>query len=134
MTGPQGQAEPATAAAARRLLVLDDDPLIGMLIEAVARTAGFDSRVTLQPAEFFAALKEWPPSHIVLDLTLPNCTGEEVLAALAREACTARIILASGVEAQRLADCEAAGRAAGLSLAPALPKPFRAAALRDRLA
>lgn len=118
----------------RRLLVLDDDALIGLLIETAARTTGFVTRVTTQPTEFFTALEAWPPSHIVLDLTLPGSSGEEVLAELARRGCAARIILSSGVDPQRLADCTAAGQAAGLDLAPPLPKPFRVAALREILA
>eukprot|EP01036_Dinobryon_divergens_P046679 gene46679-62441_t len=50
--------------------------MIGLLIEAVARTAGFATRITLQPADFFAALAPWEPTHIVLDLTLPDCTAD----------------------------------------------------------
>lgn len=120
-------------AATRRLLVLDDDPMIGLLIEAAARACGFTTRATTQPAEFFATLAAWAPSHVVLDLTLPDVTGEEVLTELARLGCAARIILSSGVDPERLAACAAAGRASGLSLATPLPKPFRVAALRASL-
>lgn len=124
---------PSGDAAARRLLVLDDDPMIGLLIEAAARTSGFTTRATTQPDDFFATLAAWVPSHVVLDLTLPGTTGEEVLAELARLGCTARIILSSGVDSERLEACAAAGRASGLSLGTPLPKPFRVTALRASL-
>lgn len=130
----QAPPPPAPAGAgARRLLVLDDDAMIGLLIEAAARPCGFTTRVVTQPDEFFGALQAWEPSHIVLDMTLPGTSGEEVVGELARRGCTARIILSSGVDPERLSACANAGRAAGLNLGTPLPKPFRVAALRESL-
>ena len=118
----------------RRLLILDDDAMVGLLVGTVARTVGFETRLSERPADFFALLQSWQPSHIVLDLTLPEMSGEQVIAELARLGCRARLILSSGVDAQRLADSAAAAQAAGLDLAPPLPKPFRADLLRQCLA
>lgn len=118
----------------RRLLVLDDDPLVGMLIETVARLAGVPSRLTQTHGEFFEALVDWNPTHLVLDLTMPGMAGEEVLAELGRRACTARVVVASGVERERLDAALACGVDAGLEMAGVLPKPFLPAALRALLA
>lgn len=118
---------------AGRLLVLDDDAMIGLLVGTVARAAGFETRLTEHPVDFFAALETWLPSHIVLDLTMPEMSGEQVIAELVRRGCRARLILSSGVDAQRLADTVARAQADGLDLAPALPKPFRAQQLRECL-
>lgn len=117
-----------------RLLVLDDDPMIAMLVGTVARKAGFETRLTEHPADFFALLQTWSPSHVVLDLTMPEMSGDEIIDELARLGCSARLVLCSGVDVQRLAESVARARAAGLDAAPPLCKPFRADHLRQCLA
>jgi CheY-like chemotaxis protein len=117
----------------RRLLILDDDPLVGLLIESVARLAGAQTCLTHSHDSFFAALADWAPSHIVLDLTLPGMPGEAVLQALAQRGCGARIIVASGAEPQRLAAAAQQAAAAALDVAGTLNKPFAPAALRALL-
>jgi CheY-like chemotaxis protein len=118
----------------RRLLVLDDEPLIGMLVEAVARLEGWPARVTEAHGAFFEALVAWQPTHIVLDLTMPGMDGEQVLHELGRLGCRARIIISSGADAPRLAAASAGAAASGLDLVGVLPKPFTPQALRALLA
>lgn len=116
-----------------RLLVLDDDPMIGATIESIAKSAGFESRVTTRPDEFFEALESWSPSHIALDLIMPDMDGVEVLVELAHRECTARIIITSGVGSRVL---DAAARSAaehGLPIAGVVPKPFSPKDLREML-
>jgi EAL domain-containing protein (putative c-di-GMP-specific phosphodiesterase class I)/ActR/RegA family two-component response regulator len=118
----------------RRLLILDDDPMIGRTMQAIAEAAGVATRFTVEPAEFFRWLEEWQPSHIALDLVMPEMDGVQVLARLAEVSCRARIIISSGVGGRVL---DAAGRSAaehGLDIAGVLPKPFTADALRRMLA
>ena len=79
-------------------------------------------------------MTDWVPTHIVLDLTMPGTSGEQVLTALAARGCRARIIVSSGAEAERLERAVAQARADGLDVAGGLPKPFVAAALRALLA
>ena len=84
------------AASERRLLILDDDALVGLLVESVARLAGVTTCLTREADEFYAAAADWGPTHVVLDLTMPGASGEEVLAELAARGCRARIIITSG--------------------------------------
>ncbi len=118
----------------RRLLILDDDALVGLLVESVARLAGVATRLTRAADEFYVAVENWHPTHVVLDLTMPETSGEQVLTELVARGCKARIIVASGAEAERLDRAVAQARAGGLDVAGALPKPFAAAALRALLA
>ncbi len=118
----------------RRVLILDDDPLVGLLVETVARLAGAATQLTTTQAEFHAACQAWLPTHIVLDLTLPGFTGEQVLAELAALGCRARIVVSSGSDAGRMGEAVALGRRLQLDIAGALPKPFAPAALRALLA
>ena len=121
------------AADGRRLLIIDDDELVGMLVQTVAQLDGIEARLTVRPEDFYAALDADAPTHVVLDMTLPGCSGEELLRELARRACRARIVIASGVDAQRMAQAAALARSLGLDFAGVLPKPFAPAALRALL-
>ncbi|MEO8059180.1 MAG: hypothetical protein ABI671_12705 [Burkholderiales bacterium] len=73
-----------------RLLILDDDETVGVLIETIGRLAGLATRRTTHHEAFYAVLDEWAPSHIVIDLTMPGMSGEEVLRGLAARRCTHR--------------------------------------------
>lgn len=116
--------------AQRRLLVLDDDELVGVLVEAIARSAGLCTRLTADASSFFAAVQEFKPDLVFLDLTLPSMSGEDVLRGLAQRQCIARIIISSGAAHQRLADAAALAQQCGLSMAGTLTKPFAPVALR----
>src|SRR5690606_14171615 len=117
----------------RRLLILDDDPLIGRTIQHIAEFARYEVKVTRTPAEFFAVLSDWRPDIIALDLIMPEMDGVEVMAELAQRQCRSRIIITSGVDNRIL---DAAGRSAaehGLNIAGVLAKPFMASSLRNLL-
>lgn len=116
-----------------RLLILDDDPLIGKTIQMIVDSSGARSRFTTDPDEFFELVTHWSPTHLAIDLNMPEMDGVQVLAELARRGTTCRIIITSGVGNRVL---EAAGRSAaehGLNIAGVLPKPFVPAALRRLL-
>jgi DNA-binding NtrC family response regulator len=115
------------------LLILDDDELVGILIETVGRLAGLPTRLTSDHETFFAELAAAPPSHVVLDLTMPGMPGEAVLQGLAERGCAARVVVVSGAGPQRLAAAAALAQQLGLAFAGAIPKPFTPAALRQVL-
>ncbi|MGV3592846.1 MAG: EAL domain-containing response regulator [Gammaproteobacteria bacterium] len=119
---------------ARRLLILDDDPLSGQTIGSVASLAGYGVEVTDNHTDFFRQLESWQPGIIALDLVMPGMDGVEIIAELARRRSLAKIIITSGVGGRVL---DAAARTAserGLHIVGILPKPFSPAALRDLLA
>ena len=104
---------------ARPILVVEDDPLIGQVIEVTLEEAGYavvwhelgraavDAAVRLQPCA------------VVLDLMLPDMDGQEVLRFLRRDPRTATIpIVVVSAVASTLTDDER-----GLVQA-VLPKPF----------
>lgn len=120
--------------AAKRLLILDDDPMTGQTIQRIAEFAGVDVRFTLEPKEFFQLFDTWQPTHIALDLVMPEMDGVQVMGRLAALNCQAKIIITSGVGGRIL---DAAGRSAvehGLNIVGVLAKPFSPANLRELLA
>ena len=117
-----------------RLLILDDDPMVGMVLRRVAERIGFAVKLTERPTDFFAHLVAWQPSHVAVDLSMPEMNGVEVLDRLAEMGCTSRIIITSGAA---LSDINAAldhARALGMRVAGALPKPSSVSLLRALLA
>ncbi|QIB67048.1 GGDEF/EAL domain-containing response regulator [Kineobactrum salinum] len=119
---------------ARRLLTLDDDADVNVTVCLIAQQIGFEARSTTEPAEFFRLLACWSPSHIIVDLVMPNIDGIEIIKRLPDYNTPAALIITSGLGSRVV---EAAARAAtesGLEVAGLLPKPFTPADLRQLLA
>ena len=118
---------------ARRLLVLDDDAAVATTIAFIAEDAGFEVRRTAHPDEFLALVRHWRPTHIALDLLMPEKDGVEVLRDLAALSCPSRILLTSGMGRRILDAALRVGLERGLDVCGVLPKPFLPATLRDLL-
>jgi EAL domain-containing protein (putative c-di-GMP-specific phosphodiesterase class I)/FixJ family two-component response regulator len=116
-----------------RLLILDDDPNIGRAIQSIAEEAGSQARFTIDTATFFRAVEDWHPTHIAMDLVMPEMDGLEVLGKLAERNCKARIIITSGVGSRVLDAAGRSGNERGLNIAGVLAKPFAPRALRALL-
>lgn len=118
---------------ARRLLTFDDDPMVGVTISAIAKTVDFETRAATDGDDFFRIVKEWEPTHIALDLVMPNIDGIEVMRLLGKLPCTAAIIITSGVGGRVLDAAQRAASEYGLYVAGAISKPFGPPALRALL-
>lgn len=71
-----------TAEAPVRVLIIDDDPSISLMIELVLIVEGFDVTVVESGEDgLLAALRE-PPDVIVLDVMMPKVDGWQVAATL----------------------------------------------------
>lgn len=117
----------------RHLVVLDDDELIGAFVRRVAEEIGYQVTATTSPEAFLAAVAERAPAAIVLDLKLGGRDGIEVLRALGRQRCDARITLLSGFDFKVLSAAHELAADLGLNIGEALTKPVRAAQLREAL-
>jgi EAL domain-containing protein (putative c-di-GMP-specific phosphodiesterase class I)/CheY-like chemotaxis protein len=126
-------ADPRRANTAGRLLLLDDDPDVGATIALMADLAGFDVCVTQNGWDFCDQLDRFQPTHICIDLVMPDFDGIEMLRILHDRGCTAGLFISSGVEVRVL---EAAGRMAeelGLNIVSVLTKPFSAIRFKELL-
>lgn len=116
-----------------RLLIVDDDELVAETVRRLAAACDYDAEATTAPKEFLARVEAWRPTHIAVDLQMPEMDGVELLRQLADAGCRARVIVMTGAAGKVL---EAARRLAsqrGLAVAGTLRKPFRAAELRELL-
>src|SRR6266852_4070788 len=116
-----------------RLLILDDDPIIGRAIQSIAEAAGLQAQFTLRTEAFFRAVEDWHPTHVAIDLVMLEMDGVEVLAKLAERKCKAKIIITSGVGIRVLDAAGRSGNERGLNIAGVLAKPFSPRALRALL-
>lgn len=117
----------------RRLLIFDDDPGVGNIIRLIAEKSGLSARLVTHPEDFFRAVGEWRPTHITIDLVMPDMDGVQVLVELAARNCKANVIITSGMGGRVL---DAAGRSAndhGLNIVGVLAKPFGTAAMQELL-
>ena len=99
-----------------RLLVLDDDPLVGKTIGHIAEAIGFEVCLETEAERFLAASDDWQPSHLVLDLVMPGLDGVQVIEQLASRGCTARLVIVSGLDGRVLEAASRNAREMGLTI------------------
>lgn len=116
-----------------RLLILDDDPAVGQILALMAQACGFDNQWCEAAAGFYQRLADWAPTHLAIDLTLPDTTGVEVLRRVAQAGSTAQVIVCSGAGRGELDAALHECRTLGLLAAGVLAKPFRLADVRALL-
>jgi len=117
-----------------RLLILDDESAVAETIAMLAEYSGHRAEWTSDPMEFLDLVRTWAPTHLALDLMMPEMDGIDVLGVLAEDGCTAEIILSSGVGGRLLEAARLFATENGLRIAGVLSKPFGAVALDTLLA
>lgn len=121
------------AASAGRLLVLDDDAIVSTVLGIAAERLGFQVETTAHAETFLERAAAWAPSHVSIDLGMPDMDGVQVLDKLAEAGCQAGIIISSGADAMQIQAALDHAHARGLRVVGALAKPFRIEALRALL-
>ena len=74
-----------------RILVAEDDPDIGNLLEHYLRKAGFTATVVTSGRDVMPQIKREPPDLVVLDLMLPGLDGLQVCREIRADASIAAI-------------------------------------------
>ena len=93
-----------------RILVAEDDPDIGSLLDHYLRKAGFVATVVTSGREVMPQIKRDAPDLVVLDLMLPGLDGLQVCRAIRADANTAAIpiimLTAKAEESDRIVGLE----------------------------
>lgn len=80
----------------KRILLVDDDTVFTDVMARSLRRRDFIVRTSAGAAEALAACRDFIPSHIVLDLNMPDTSGLVALPALLEAAPDARIVVLTG--------------------------------------
>jgi CheY-like chemotaxis protein len=118
---------------ARRLLVIDDEVDFGIFVGRVARGLGFEVMLTRRAAEFQEAYRQFAPTHILVDVIMPDKDGIEIIGWLAAMGCEGRIFIISGYNPQYAKAAKEIGASHGLRSLATLKKPVSLADLRGAL-
>jgi len=113
-----------------RVLVVDDDPEI---VDAVGEALQDDGYLVETATDGATALKrvlEAPPDLIVLDVRMPNLNGWEFCEIIRRQSHTRDVPVLFLTACSEVRDQITAMQVGG---SDHLPKPFRLAALRDKV-
>ena len=118
----------------RRLLVVDDEPDFAEFVSNAAGELGYETRVCTQSKEFRRDYADFAPTHIVLDVVMPEIDGIEIMQWLADQGSTARVVVTTGYNPQYAKMAGLVGADRGLQTVKILTKPIRLADLRAALA
>ena len=116
-----------------KLLIVDDDFRCAHFFSHAAKECGYSPTICPDPDNFRREYKSSLPEAVLLDLSLPEMDGVELLRFLAEHRCTAKVILTSGVGERVLEAAMRLGQALGLRMGKSLPKPFVIQDLADAL-
>jgi DNA-binding NtrC family response regulator len=116
----------ASANDRRRVLVVDDDARITDLLVTMLGNLGHTTTGALTREQALEAAGSFHPDVVLLDVTMPNVTGPDLLLALMRAAPQARVLVMTGDPARAAVLLEHG--AVGY-----LTKPFRIETLAETL-
>jgi DNA-binding response OmpR family regulator len=111
-----------------KLLVVDDQESIGMIVSEVARHGGWESSFISDAAEVSATVTAYKPDVMLIDRFMPGANGLEVVEQLRKEGHEFPILLFSG----DTADLDTA-LVERLQIAAVLTKPISLKELRSWL-
>jgi DNA-binding response OmpR family regulator len=111
--------------ATNRLLVVDDEPGITRVIEAVARRVGFEVISINDTDQFEKALAALKPNIIMLDVAMPGRDGLELIGHLSAGQYPGRVVVMSGSDPRYIQMSSTIAKTRGLIVAATLAKPFR---------
>ncbi len=112
----------------KRLVIIDDDDDLRDLLADIARGAGHEVLSLAEGRRAMQAVADFKPQCIVMDLSLPDYDGVDLLRDLAEAGCAVPIVLISSHRERFLDEVRRLADARGLSISGTLRKPFKAEA------
>jgi len=104
----------------KRLFVVDDVPELGEAVGFLAEALEYECKVTTHGKDFMREYERFQPTAVVLDIVMPEIDGITLVRWLQQNSCSAKVLVASGVNADF---AETIGDENGLDITR-LSKPF----------
>ncbi len=127
---PLPDVDPIEEREARTVLVVDDEPGVRALLQVLLQSRGLDVLLA-EDGEQGLGMYQEHADHVglvLLDLTMPRMGGGELLRALRRSGSSVPVLLMSGYARE-----EVVGRFSGMGLTGFIQKPFKVAAMLERI-
>ncbi|MDP6344184.1 MAG: response regulator [Alphaproteobacteria bacterium] len=80
----------------RRLLVVDDEPAVGLFVRRTAEALGFEVLVATSGRQFMDAWAGFAPTAIVMDIVMPEVDGMELIQWLTKAGYDGQLIVVTG--------------------------------------
>ena len=80
----------------RRVIVVDDEPLIANTLAIILNNAGYDARAVFSGEQLVELLESFPPEVLIADVVMPGMTGIEAAIATRNKLPKCNILLFSG--------------------------------------
>jgi len=127
-SGRRATAAPLRDVMVGTILIVDDEPVVRSLASRIVKRLGLEAITAENGAAGVYAFEEHHEriSAVLLDLTMPDMSGDEVFQRLSKIRPDVKVILSSGYDRR-----EATRNLGDLEPAGFLPKPYTAQALRD---
>lgn len=110
------------------ILVIDDDKMVHKLLQHILTKEGYDVVTLIQPADAVKSIGEHTPDLILLDVSMPDISGFEVLKALNEQNIHIPTVLLSATSQQHNIDY-----GFELGIRGFIPKPFSKTALIKKI-
>lgn len=106
------------------MLLIEDEPLLAELVQAVAEDIGFQVTVCATFDSVSQSLSGTRPDTVIMDLNLPGVETDAILRLFSDAGLSARIIVVSGSDINRIDKVFRKGQEIGLQMHATLSKPF----------
>ncbi len=80
------------------IVVVDDEPMVGELVQTIFSLEGMDSQVFQDPVEALRVMRTWssPPALLLTDFRMPGMNGMELIQGVKRQFPNLKTVLFSG--------------------------------------
>jgi DNA-binding NtrC family response regulator len=102
-----------------RILIVDDDELMGSMLSRTLKSSGYDVRVETGADGITGKIKTWFPDIVLLDNNLPGRSGLDILRELVEQKIATQVVMLTADDS-----AETAVKAMKLGAADYLTKPF----------
>lgn len=119
--------------AAKRLLIVDDEPKFASFVRKVAIPLGFEVEIATHGREFQEAYKRALPNLVMIDMVMPDIDGNELVLWLVEQGYDADLIIITGYSPDYAVNARLLAEYKGMRSVKTLSKPISVARLRESL-
>jgi len=87
----------------RKVLIVDDNPEITSLVSIILENDGYETSVAFTGSAALEKISSYPPELVLLDLNLPDLSGEKVLKRIRKDYEDTAVVIITGFGSEKVA-------------------------------